>query len=162
MTERDIELWERLVAAHLGLTRASRDFMMPGVDRVEVIRHALSNGFDHAAGWVLEFLPQADLMALFPVLLKFSIYSQSPVELFRSRIRALPREWVLARLDEALPEILDAGDCDVWRRVLELCSGLDLGVTLVLAEKASASADPDTREAGEEFREYVLKKQAGA
>ncbi|NTX00192.1 hypothetical protein [Myxococcus sp. CA040A] len=154
-----MQIWERLVAAHLSLSAASREFMVPGVDRVGLIRLALRSGFDQSAGWMIESLPKTELRELFPVLLRLASDGHGAVYLFRDAIRSLPRDWVLPRLREDLPAILDAGDYDVWRCVLELCSQLDRDMTSDLATKAAAHNDPDIREAGDEYLEYLRNKK---
>jgi len=108
---------------------------------------------------VLKSLAPSELKELFPVLLRFASYGHSTLEVFRKAIRSLPKDWVLPRLREDLPAILDAGDYDVWRCVLELCSEIDRDMTSDLATRAAAHSDPDIREAGDEYLEYLRNKK---
>jgi hypothetical protein len=69
----------------------------------------------------------------------------------RNQVLVMPRDWVMAHVEEVAAESLDL--CDYWqyRRLLELAELLDSGLVRRLVPQGLSSSDPDVREAAEEF-----------
>ncbi|NTX00190.1 hypothetical protein [Myxococcus sp. CA040A] len=151
LSEQDRLIWAQLVDAHRRFGDASRVFLAKGVDRVGLIRLALSRRVDNTAVHMLESLSLTELQELFPALLHFASFGHGAVGWFRKAILSLPRAWVIERLKQDVPSLLKAGDYGEWRRILELYEGLDRALTLQVAKEAAAHDDPDIREAGEDF-----------
>jgi hypothetical protein len=169
VADEDIAIWRRLVGEHNTYTyreaafRAALDaFLAPGVDRVGLVRSAIprpdrqifppSDRF--TALYVLPLLTRPEQMALFPELVYLASWGHGAIGRVRGVILSLPRDWVLARVDAEAERWLRAGTDDEFRRFLELYRLLDArDLTLRLARRAAAHADPEIREAGEEFLE---------
>src|SRR5262245_55278805 len=70
----------------------------------------------------------------------------------RQQVLALPRAWVLERIERVAAEALDLSDYWEYRRLLELAKLLDDGLVQRLVTLGIGSSDPDVREAAEDFR----------
>lgn len=148
----DIEVWRKLVETHSAFLAASREFFTEGVDRVALVREALRDGKDKfTACHVLTQMQASELEGLFDALVEWASTGHSLIHVFREAILSLPREWVLANIEEAAEPCLRDGTCDEFRRFLELYIRLDHDLTLRLAQRASAHPDADIHEAGRDF-----------
>lgn len=143
--------WNRLVESHKALSEASREFLTGTFDRVAVIRKALGDHDKHTAIYVLRSLKRSELQDLFDVLIFHASYSHGALGSIRDAILSLPRDWVLARIEEVAEPLLANGTYDEFRRLLELYALLDPVLTRRLAERAAQDPDPDIREAGGDF-----------
>lgn len=154
-SDRDKAIWNRLAESHRMFALASQEFLSEGVDRVTLIRSALKGRDKHTAIYMLPYLKVEDLKQLFNELIFLASFAHGAIQAIRDVILSLPREWVLAHIEEAAgPLLQDESDInidDTYRRLLELYSQIDQNLTLRLARRAAAHSDPDTREAGEEF-----------
>jgi hypothetical protein len=70
----------------------------------------------------------------------------------RQQVLALPRAWVLERIEQIAVESVDLSDYWQYRRLLELASVLDAGLVQRFVTLGWESADPDVREAAQDFR----------
>ena len=77
------------------------------------------------------------------------------VHIYRKFILALPRDWVLERVEAIAEPYLINGDMEEYRRYLELYLLLDEELTRKLAQRALAHSDPDVIEAGQDFIEIL-------
>jgi hypothetical protein len=66
-------------------------------------------------------------------------------------ILALPRAWVLTRIQPAADPILAAGGAGEWRRMMELYQLVDATLLMDLARRAVSHPDPRIAEAGRPF-----------
>lgn len=155
-SERDAAIWGRLVESYLAFAEATRQFQAPTVDRVAVMRRALLGSDKYAAYYMLDRLTTSELMELFDELIYRASYAHGSIQTVRSAIQALPREWVLERIEAAAEPYLqggpdhETGTEDEYRRFLELYMQLDRNLALKLARRAAEHSDPLIREAGEE------------
>ncbi len=155
--ETDVAIWDRLVQAHTAFLAASRDFFSEDIDRVKLVREALRTGRDkYTACHVLGHLKPEELERLFDVLVEWASTGHSLVHVFREVILSLPREWVLAHIEEAAEPYLDKGSYDEYRRFLELYNQLDRDLARKLARRAAGHSDEDIREAGHDFLEKLV------
>ena len=69
----------------------------------------------------------------------------------RNQVLAMPRAWVLARVEQVAAESLDTSDNWEYRRLLELAELLDAELVRRLVPLGLGSSDPDVREAAEDF-----------
>lgn len=69
----------------------------------------------------------------------------------RRQVLALPRPWVLKRIEQVAAESVDLTDYWEYRRCLELAALLDAGLVQRFATLGMESTDPDVREAAREF-----------
>jgi hypothetical protein len=130
--------------------------MSEGVDRVPEVQKAIRGTDRMTALTVLPYLSLTERKCLFPELVFLASWAHGAVQVARDMILSLPRDWVLANIErEAEPHLQD-GTYDEYRRFLELYQLLDRDLTIKLARRAAAHADPDIREAGEEFLEELL------
>lgn len=69
----------------------------------------------------------------------------------RNQVLAMPRPWVLERVERVAAEALDLSDYWEYRRLLELAELLDAGLVRRLIPLGLGSRNPDVREAAEDF-----------
>ena len=144
-------LWQHLIEARLAFSRAFREFFAEGVDRVGVLREAL-RGRERGTGlYIAPYLTPTERRQLFPEWVFLASWAHGAVQVARDMIVSLPRDWVLANIEGEAEPLLREGTYDEYRRFLELYELLDRSLTLRLAHRAAAHADPDIREAGEDF-----------
>jgi hypothetical protein len=144
-------LWDHLVEAHRGYTRALWEFFAEGVDRVAVLRPALRGKDRLTALHVASSLKPSERLQLFAEWVYLSSFAHGAIQVPRDMILSLPRDWVLANLEREAEPLLQEGTYEEYRRFLELYALLDRDLTLRLARRAAAHSDPDIREAGEDF-----------
>lgn len=70
----------------------------------------------------------------------------------RSRVLALPREWVLDHIEQVAVAALDLADYWEYRRLLELAELLDPGLLQRFVSLGLGDPDPDVHEAAEDFK----------
>jgi hypothetical protein len=144
-------LWHRLVASHRAFALALQEFLAGGTERVAVLREALRGSDRNTALYVAPSLTVPERMELFPEWVFLASWGHGAIQAARDMILSLPRDWELARIEQEAEPFLRDGSDDEYRRLLELYELLDRDLALALAHRAAAHADPDIREAGEEF-----------
>jgi hypothetical protein len=144
-------LWEQLRENYWAYRLAFRTFFSEGVDRVEALRPALRGRDRDVALHVANSLTEPEREALFPEWVYLASFSHGAIHIPREIIQSMPREWVLLHIEREAEPLLRGGTDDEYRRFLELYELLDLDLTRRLARRAAAHADPDIREAGEDF-----------
>lgn len=147
----DMVVWNRLVHNHEAFAFASTDFLTGDIDRVAVIHSALQGRGKQTAFYMLRSLNQSDLQGLFEDLVFHASYAHGALMAVRDSILALPRDWVLARIEAVAESLLANGTYDEYRRLLELYALLDPMLTQRLAERAIQHLDLDVQEAGHDF-----------
>lgn len=70
----------------------------------------------------------------------------------RKQVLAVPRAWVLQRIEKVATECLDLTDYWEYRRLLELAGDLDPDLPQRLVQLGVTSDDEDVREAACDFR----------
>lgn len=152
----DEDIWQRLAESYIEYVSASQAFLAEGVDRVEIIRHALGSSQRHPAFVMLPYLKPAELMLLFDDLLCQASYAHGSIQTVRDAIVRIPRGWLLERIEGHVEPYLSAAtDDQEYRRFLELYSEIDESLTLRLARRAAAHVNTDIREAGVDFLEKL-------
>jgi hypothetical protein len=144
-------LWQRLVESHRSFLAASADFFRVGVDRVELLRHALRSSERTTALALARYLSLEDRQNLFAEWVFLASFAHGSVQVARDMILSLPRDFVLANVEQVAEPLLADGTYDEYRRLLELYDLLDGSLMRKLARRAAAHPDPDIREAGEDF-----------
>ncbi|MGH9848601.1 MAG: hypothetical protein ACREBD_01965 [Blastocatellia bacterium] len=148
-------VWERLVESHEAFLSASKDFFSERVDHVSCLHHAFHSEDRETAIYLAQYLDESDLKELFGDLVFLASFSHGSIQAVRRLILSLPREWVLAQIENFAEPILASGDYDEYRRLLELYLELDHELAFKLASKASQHEDEDIKEAGEDFLERL-------
>jgi hypothetical protein len=154
-------LWNRLVEANRVFMFASQALCAEAKGRVAVLGKALRTpGVERATALtVFPHLTASEQCELFPDLLVAARSAHGPVQVVWDRIRSLPPNWVLAHIEEAVDPILKEGQEDDYWMFLQLYEQLDRDLTIRLARRAAANADPAIRAMGDE---YLEKMQAMA
>lgn len=149
--EPDQRLWQELWQREMAFFEARRDFVVECKNRVAVIHQALNNVSQRGTALrVLECLTVEEQQELFDDLLRLASVGHSDIALVRQAIFALPRSWVLPKIERRAESLLQTGTDEEYRRLLELYIDLDLDLTHRLATRALQSDDPDIHEAGED------------
>ena len=152
-------LWRRLVRAHqtvpydrAAFQAAVEAFLQPGVDRVALIRTAARGRDMVTALYAATRLRTDELLELFPELVYWASWGHGATGTIQDLILALPRDWVLQRIEAAAAPLLKSGTDDEYYQLLGLYHRLGFrDLTVGLARRAAGQADVNIREAGEEF-----------
>jgi hypothetical protein len=154
ISKNEIALWNELVESYDRYALAHRAFFQSPIDRVAIIKWALCKKDLRPAVRavrIAQYLSQEEHMLLFDEWVHWLTVEccHSPL---RDYILALPREWVLERIEQAVePHLLNADDID-FRRYLELYYDLDHHLALMkLALRALEHQDEQIKEVGREF-----------
>lgn len=126
---------------------------------LDTLREALRKPSPHRAT-ALELVPQFPVelrLQLLPELVDFASWTHGLLSLVREVITGLPREAVLSTIERISEPLLLQGTDEEYRRLLELCILLDRDLTLRLARRAAAHADPEIAEAGNDFLEKLAE-----
>lgn len=160
LSEQDRAVWRNLADSYDAYLAARGDFFEEGVDQATLLHTAIRSVDDTAAAVAL--LPRLDLPQLTLLFddLVFLSLSQRYAFVARDLIASLPREWVIARIEEAVEAHLRGGTYDEYRMMLGLYLGFDHALTRRLARRAAAHDDEDIREAGEEFLAKLAEASA--
>lgn len=156
ISERTSALWRRLVECRWAYSLASRDFLAEKAERIAVLRRALRSPERDTALAMSGSLSVEERQDLFSEWVHLARCAHSPFAPAWDIILALPREWVLARIEQEVDAILEkAEETDYWM-FLQLYAKLDRNLTLKLARRAAVHADPEIRELGEDYLEQLL------
>src|SRR5437660_1291660 len=139
-TDGNAALWERLVECNLEYSRAFRAFCAEGVQRVPWVRKGLhSGGIDRATALtVLPYMSVAERLELFSDLVDVARAAHGPVDAVWKLILSLPRDWVLAHIEQEVEPILRGEEEDDYWMFLQLYAQLDRDLTRKLAHRAAA------------------------
>jgi len=158
-TKNDIELWHKVFDQETAYIQSRQDFFNNCTDRIGVIRKALHNPTERGTALrLIEYLEVEDRQSLFDDLLDLASVSQSDIELCRKVILSLPKTWVLANIEKSAEPLLQDGTDEEYRRLLELYLDIDRELAQRLAIRALQHDDPDIREVGEDFQNYLEKE----
>lgn len=144
-------VWDRLSASYLMYVKALKEFLSEDVDRISLMKDALIGKDRNIALHLLQFLTQSEQLQLFDELVYLCSFAHGSIGAVREVILALPRDWVLANIEQTAEPLLKNGTYDEYRRFLELYLELNPEITLRLAQRAKKHEDSDVREAGNDF-----------
>jgi shikimate kinase len=157
-SEKQADLWDRLTGAFEKYAEMLGEFFSEGVDRVALIRQAVRMRDNTPIALnVACLLKEDEHKQLFDLWVAGASYHKS-VHIYRKFILALPRDWVLERIEAEAEPLLLNGDLEEYRRFLELFLLLDEELTRKLALRALAHSDPEVVEAGQDFLEILGDK----
>lgn len=148
---RDDDIWNAYVTSYRSYLEASHQFLTGDHDRVAILKKAFRSSDRYFAITLLKFLQQEELQQLFEDLVFLASFAHGSVDYVREIIHKLPKEWVISRIEQIAEPLLENGDYDAYRRLLELYIELDETLTRRLAQRAFQSTDYDIHEAGEDF-----------
>jgi hypothetical protein len=150
------EIWKQMERSHAIFLQAFDAFLTCTKEqRIEAIRANYQGNRRLVVLMLLEFVAVADLKELLTFLLSHSISVHQYLFAFRAIILRIPRDWLAQNIETAAEPFLKEGDDETFRRFLELYFQIDSSLTRRLAERAVASSDADTREAGADFLEKL-------
>ena len=155
-TNNDIELWQKVFNQETAYIQARQDFLNNYPDRIGFIKKALHNPTERGTALrLIEYLKLEERQSLFDDLLDLASVSQSDIELCRKAILSLPKNWLLANIEKSAELLLQNGTDEEYRRLLELYLDIDRELVKRLAQRAVEHDDPDIREVGEDFQNYL-------
>jgi hypothetical protein len=155
-TEKDPQLWRKLVEREISYIQTRQDFLNDSTDKVALIKKAFQNPSERGTALrLIEYLKLEERQNLFNELVDLASVSHSDIELCRKGILSFPKTWLLANIEKSAESLLQDGTDEEYRRLLELYIDIDRALTQRLARRALAHADPDIREAGEDFQNYL-------
>lgn len=163
---RHTEIWQRLVssfpsAQHFSTVfdDALNDFLQLEHGRIEVMQMSLGRpGIDRQVSLtIFEQLSLQERQSLFPELVELASFSHGAIQKVRDLIIALPKTWVIDRIEGISEPLLTQGAYDEYRRFLELYSLIDIDLAVKLAHMALLHSDEDVREVGRDFFDAIDK-----
>ena len=153
MIDESDKLRQDLVSSFWAYSEALRKFVSEGVDRVSLVRELIREDIVVALK-LAEYLSESEHKQLFNIWVGGASHHKY-VQIYRKFILALPRNWVLERIEAIAEPYLASGDMEEYRRYLELYLLLDEELTRKLAHRALEHSDPDVIEAGQDFLEIL-------
>jgi len=150
LSAHDRALLDDLTAGYQAYIAARYAFHAHAANRIGLLRHAFRQGNGAVALEVVLTLPATEIQHLLPDLVYLSLDHGSAGRV-RQIIAALPRDWVLAHIEDVAEVHLRDDDDDAYRRILELYAVLDEDLKRKLARRAAEHANEHIREAGEDF-----------
>lgn len=150
--------WRNLELAHVPFRQAVDEFLAcTREQRIEAIKSNYQGNRPLVILLLKALVPAEDLMELLPFLLSHAESIHGYLGAFRSIILRMPKDWLADHIEGAAEPLLQSGDDGTYRRFLELYVNIDPALVRRLAERALASTDPDTREAGADFLEKLQR-----
>lgn len=157
-TEKDTELWSKLIERESAYILTRQDFLNDCRDRIALIKKALHKPTERGTALrVIKYLKLEERQSLFDDLVDLASVSHSDIELCRKAILSLPKTWLLANIEKSAEPLLQNGTDEEYRRLLELYIDIDTELTQRLTIQALQHDDLDIREAGEDFHNYLKK-----
>ena len=155
-TEDDPVLWHKVFEREMAYIQARQDFIKNCTDRIGLIKKALHNPIERGTALrFIEYLNLEERQSLFDDLVDLASVSHSDIELCRKAILSLPKTWLLANIEKSAEPLLQDGTDEEYRRLLELYIDIDRELIQRLAIRALQHDDPDIREVGEDFQNYL-------
>jgi hypothetical protein len=122
----------------------------------EIIREGLNNPNQRLyALEIAEQLPIELRKGLLPILLAIAGHVSAHILRARELILAFPHEWLLKNVEGAAVPLLESGDEEEYRRILELYLRVDGSLALGLAKRAASHLDAEVRAVGKEFLDQL-------
>lgn len=147
------ELWNESLAAfyqyHHLINRLLTDYrpdLVPYLEKVLLKRNDMP-----LALVIVEKLSTDETKRLFPVLVQLATRTVPHTGTARDIVTALPRDWVLQNVEQVTMPMLERGDPEECRRVLELYSALDNTLLLAACKRLVSSGLPDLQTLAKEF-----------
>jgi hypothetical protein len=155
----DEAVWRHVVRAYQSWVDAQVDFFSPETDRIGLIKGALKRGGADPAFALARSMSPSELEGLFNELMEWASTSQAYHETLVDIIRSLPRDWVLANIEQAAEPNLQNADYNEYMLLLSLYLRLDKGITRRLAQRAVSDPRSEVRELGLDIQEKVEAAQ---
>jgi hypothetical protein len=153
----DSILWNKLCEADAVYIEACGQFFVNCKQHKIVIKEALSTPSRRSTAlrFLLFYLDAEDRIEFFEQLVTIASSAHCDIELCRKVILTLPKDFVLANIEQVSEPLLLTSDpvyqYEEYRRLLELYIEIDRDITERLASRASQGEIEEIREAGEDF-----------
>lgn len=151
----DLALWQEYLQAENKVWRIRSELFTNCSSLVELVRAGLLDpGQRPSALWIAGFLEEDERKELFPDLLALASYCHGSTIAARDLVLSLPKEWLLANIEEAAEPLLRCG-YEEYRGLTEVYIRLDRSLAYKLAHRAAADSDEDVKEAGQDLLERL-------
>ena len=104
---------------------------------------------------LLPYLDEEEKINVFDILVHSSSFTHGSTEFFHNLILDLSREWVMQHIEKYANAILESGEEDEYRRILELYLKIDRTLAVNLAKWALRNNDIAIQEVGDEFLDIL-------
>jgi hypothetical protein len=157
-SQKNTELWNQLISQESAYKTTRQTFLRECHNRREIIQQALGNPVERATALKLfVYLTEEERQNLFNELVQLASVGHSDIELVRQIILSFPKKWLLTHIEKSAEPLLNKGTDEEYRRLLELYIELDLELAKRLAARALQQNNPNIRETGEDFEDYLDK-----
>ena len=154
-SEDDLALWQEYLEAEQERLRLRRELFTNCSSLVELVRAGLHAPTQRiSALGIARFLEEDERKELFPDLLALASYFHGGMGYARDLVLSLPKEWLLANIEEAAEPLFGYG-YEEYRGLAEVYIQLDRDLAYKLAHRAAADSDEDIKEAGQDLLERL-------
>ena len=123
----DERRWRTLIECHRAFVLARMDLHQGGASLVDLVRRGLHEPSERATALDLfRSLSEEDRKRLFPEVLAIAAYAHGLTDEAIRALHALPREWVLANVEEVAAPLLREGTYEEYRMLLRIYAELSL------------------------------------
>jgi hypothetical protein len=152
MSPQDERIWQSLVAATEAYSSSSRAFLEEATDRVGLLRRSLGGNVVNVilALASLPYVPLSDRLELFDLIIE-KCTVQKYASLAKRLVLSLPRDWVIANIENATKPLLGQFDHIDYLLLLDLYASLDKHLAIKLAHAAAAHPNIEVRDVGEQY-----------
>jgi hypothetical protein len=155
-SDADLALWQEYLKAELEVWRIRRELFTNCSSLVELVRAGLGDpGQRPSAIGIARFLEEDERKELFPDLLALASCGHGQTGYAKEIVLSLPKEWLLANIEEAAEPLLRYDSYEEYQELLEIYSSLDRSLAYKLAQRAVAHSGEDIKEAGQDFLERL-------
>lgn len=154
LSDNDRALWSSYVLAASAYWNARRDLLTNCTSLLEIVREGLYPPGER--GFAIELatlLTEEDRKQLFPDLLSLASSFNNVLREAQNLILSLPRDWVLANIEETAEPLLHDGTYQEYGTLLFIYKQLDPALAMKLARRAAENPDDDIKEIGVDFLE---------
>ena len=155
-SDEDQALWEEYLRAAQAFSKARGDLFTKASSLVELVRAGLFDPVQRTSALgIVTFMKEEERKQLFPRLLSLASFVSGATLAARELVLSLPREWVLANVEEAAEPLLQDGSDEEYRALFEVFIRIDRGLADKLARRAAQHSDEDIKEAGQDLLERL-------
>ena len=152
LPDKDRELWDRYVLAASGFWEARSELLTNCTSLLEIVRAGLKlPGERGNAIELANLLTEEERKQLFAELLSLASSVNNVTTFAQDLILSLPREWVVANVEETAEPLLRDGTYEEYGTLLFLYKKLHPALALKLAQRAAENTDEDIKEIGVDF-----------
>ena len=157
------ELWRRLVQAEAAFYAARGSlFTTCRNELVELSRLALHTPNQRVTALgIIKLLSIEEQQSLLPDLLSLACFNHGQTAVARELVLALPREWLINRIEEAAEPLLQFDSYEEYLWLFEIYMELDASLARKLAQRAADHSDVDIQDAARHFYQALSERVDG-